>query len=371
MKNRLPPWLMQSHRIEEQKIGGRMVGLGNETERFGGLFPASHNQARSGILYGLSNEQGTLSNDSFFADAFYSEPLTIYAVDYEDPKIDGMLEAFLPMVPAPGELFEYEVFENPLEFQVDTDDARALNSEFKQIEYYGTKVTGKVLNRGLALIIDLDRVKTEVGWAEKRTGKILRRLKRSELLRGTNVLLNAAGQPVTLNATNTALVAGTTSWNVNTDPDMNISQALTIYADTLGFKPNKVFYDAVAWEQRKYALRGNNNAAKFSTAGMTPAELAAWLGVDEVLIGEQRYQVTRTTKSRMAPGQVVAYYADDSPSIEDPSVVKRFTLPTASGGPFRVYQQQLSSKRVLLSVEHYSNVIATATIGAFRFNITA
>lgn len=363
------PQILMPRRIQAPSTDYR---LSNEAgERFGGVMPSNLTQCQSGVLYALSNEGGNLANDSYFADAFYSEPLTIYAVDYRDPKIDGALEALLPQVPAPGELFEYEVFQNPLEFQVDADDERALNKEFKVIEYYGGKQTGKVLNRGLALIIDLDRVKSEVGWAEKRTGKILRRLKRSELLRGTNVLLSAAGTPVKLNTARTGFTPGNTVWGTTADPDLDVSQSLQIYADTLGFKPNRVFYDAVAWEQRKYALRGNDNAAKFSTAGMTQAELAAWLGVDEVLIGEQRYQVTKTTKARMAPGAVICFCADEQPSIEDPSVVKRFTLPTASGGPFRVYQQQLSSKRVLLSVEHYSNVLQTATIGAFRLNIVA
>ena len=344
--------------------------LGNEGgERFGGILPADLNHARSGVMYGLGNEAGSLSNDSFFADAFFSEPLTIYAVDYKDSKIDGAVEALLPAVPASGELFEYEVFQNPQEFMIDTDDARALNAEFKVIEFYGTKQQGKVFNRGLAMIVDLDRVKQEVAWAEKRTGKILRRLKRSELLRGTNVLLTAAGSAVKLNAGRTALTAGNTVWDTNADPDIDLSQSLTIYADTLGFKPNRVYFDAVAWEQRKVALRGNANAGKFVTGNMTPVELAAWLGIDEVLIGEQRYQTTLTTKSRMAPGAVIAFYGDSAPSVEDPSVIKRFTLPTASGGPYRVYQQQLSSKRVLISVEHYSNVIQTATIGAFRMNI--
>lgn len=358
---------MQSRRIETPKF----ASLSNDGDRIRGVMPSNALAAQSGQIYALSNEQGNLANDSYFADAFYSEPLTIYAVDYVDPKIDGALESILPAVNAPGELFEYEIFENPLEFQVDTDDSRALNAEFKQIEYYGSKTQGKVLNRGLAMIVDLDRVKTEVGWAEKRTGKILRRLKRSELLRGVTTLVAAAGTAVKLNAGRTALTAGNTAWDTNADPDLDLRQALEIYADTLGFKPNTVYFDANAWQQRLLALRGNANAAKWTSANMTLAELAAWLGVEKVVIGEQRYQVTKTTKARMAPSAVICYESQDEPSIEDPSVVKRFTLPTASGGPFRVYQQQLSSKRVLLSVEHYSNVLQTATIGAFRLNITA
>ena len=368
MKSKLPVHLMQSRRIENKPSA---FALANDAERIAGTMPATANAAHSGRIYTLANESGVLANDSYFADAFYSQPLTIYAVDYKDPSIDDALDAILPAVPAPGELFEYEIFENPQEFLADTDDTRALNAEFKLIEYYGAKTQGKVLNRGLALVVDLDRVKTEVGWAEKRTGKILRRLKRSELLRGINALVSAAGAAVKLNAGRTALTAGNLVWDTNADPDLDVRQMLTIYADTLGFKPNTVYYDDNAWQQRVFALRGNANAGKFVTGNMTEAELAAWLGVDKVVIGKQRYQTTRTTKSRMASGAVICYQADAEPSIEDPSVIKRFTLPTASGGPFRVYQQQLSSKRVLISVEHYSNVLQTATIGAFRANVVA
>jgi len=357
---------MRSRRIEKPRT------LVNDREdRLHGVMPADVRMAKSGVIIPLGNEAGSLSNDSYFADAFFSEPLTIYAVDYVDKKIDDALELMLPSVPAPNELFEYEVFENPQEFQIDTDDSRPLNADFKLIEYYGTKTQGKVLNRGLAMVVDLDRVKTEVGWAEKRTSKILRRLKRSELLRGINVLLTAAGSAVKLNSGRTALEAGNSTWDTNADPDLDTSQALEIYADTLGFRPNTVYYDANAWQQRLLALRGNSNAGKFVSANMSTTELAAWLRVDKVIIGEQRYQTSLTAKSRMAAGAVICYQSQDSPSIEDPSVVKRFTLPTASGGPFRVYQQQLSSKRVLLSVEHYSNVIQTATIGAFRMAIVA
>ena len=366
-QTKFPKHLLPGRFVEAAKPA---VTLANEGERLGGVLPEAR-QASIGRIYSLSNSAGVLVNDSYSADAWFSAPLTTYAVDYKDPTIDGALEALLPQVNAPGRLFQYSIFENPLEFQVDTDDARGLNEDFKLIVHYGGKTTGEVLNRGLAMYVDLDSTAQEPMWAEKRTGKILRRLKRSELLRGINTLVSAAGAAVKLNAARTALEAGNTVWNTSADPDADIKQALTIYADTLGFKPNRLFYDAVAWDNRFVALRGNDNAAKFSTAAYTPEQLAPVLGVASITVGESRYQTSKTAKSRMAPGAVIAFYGDDQPSVEDASVVKRFTLPTASGGPFRVYQQQLGMKRVLMAVEHYSNTLQTATIGAFRLNVVA
>jgi hypothetical protein len=319
----------------------------------------SVNAAMPERIYSLSNQAvgGTLSNDSLFVESFFQEPLTIYAVGYKDPYIDDALEAILPAVPATPR-FEYAFFKNPQEFLIDVDDVRAVNEEFKQVKYESTKLLGKTLNKGLAMVIDLDAVSTEPAWAEKRVAKLLRRLKRSELLRGINILLTAAGS------------ASNKTWDSSADPDADVLSAVTNYGDTLGFNVNRVLYDVGAWTKRFTSLRGNANAAKFATAGLTEAQLAPVVGVDEIIVLKQRYQSTATAKARMATNKVIGFYAEQQPGLEDPSVVKRFTSPTMSGGPFRVYQQQLSAKRVLLSVEHYSNVLPTSSIGAFALNIS-
>jgi hypothetical protein len=50
------------------------------------------------------------------------------------------------------------------------------------------------------------------------------------------------------------------------------------------------------------------------------------------------------------------------PGKDEPDNLKRFITPTESGGPFRVYLEE-HSKYTDISVEHYSTVIVTSTLG--------
>ena len=67
---------------------------------------------------------------------------------------------------------------------------------------------------------------------------------------------------------------------------------------------------------------------------------------------------------------MVGFYAEDGVGIDDPTCLKRFVSPVEGGGLLRVYVQQISAKLVDVTVEHYSNIIATASIGYLRLNIS-
>jgi hypothetical protein len=43
--------------------------------------------------------------------------------------------------------------------------------------------------------------------------------------------------------------------------------------------------------------------------------------------------------------------------------VKRFVSNTQGGTPFRVFRQVVNAKLVDITVEHYSNILPTATLG--------
>ena len=60
---------------------------------------------------------------------------------------------------------------------------------------------------------------------------------------------------------------------------------------------------------------------------------------------------------------IIQFYALKGADTEDPSNIKRFTSPTDSGGPFRVYVQQVTSKLVDISVERYNLISMTSTLG--------
>ena len=56
--------------------------------------------------------------------------------------------------------------------------------------------------------------------------------------------------------------------------------------------------------------------------------------------------------------------------MEDPSNIKRFTSITESGGEWRVYVQQVTSKLVDITVEHYELIKITSTLGMRKFTVS-
>src|SRR5882762_2681064 len=79
-----------------------------------------------------------LSNESRFAEGYYSEPLTTYLVGWKDPaNIEATLDFLAPPVQAPGRLFEFKQLIDAEEFLSETDDVRAIGADFKRVEYRG------------------------------------------------------------------------------------------------------------------------------------------------------------------------------------------------------------------------------------------
>jgi hypothetical protein len=321
-----------------------------------------------GQIYGLAN-------DSRFIETNFSEPLTTFAVGYQDPNnIEDALEFFAPKVIVPGRLFEWKKWSNAEEFYQEVDDQRAIGADFKRVEYTGIDQTAKTINKGLMMLIDLDQVPLQMpGWENRFVAKLVRRLLRNELYRAIAILVGAT-------------TPTTKKWDVNTDPDSDIVQAGVTSADSQGFQFNRVGYGHSAWAQRFLSLRGNANAAKFATAGMTPEQLAPVLGVDECYVVKERYQSTKSTKSQVVGAQVAMFTARPGQDVEDPSNIKRFVSPppnvfTDAGGAeitrpqgaldLNVYMRQVSAKIVQISVEHYSNIILTSNLGIVVYNISS
>ena len=332
------------------------------------MAPDDDSRIQPGMIYGLAN-------DSRFIETYFSEPLTTYAVGYQDPNnIEAALEFFAPKVIVPGRLFEWKKWSNVEEFYQEVDDVRGIGADFKKVEYTGIDQTGKTLNKGLMMIIDLDQVPLQMpGWENRFVSKLIRRLLRNELYRALAILAAAA--------TNSAK-----TWGSSSDPDADVVSEGVTSADAQGFQFNRVGYGHTAWAQRFLSLRGNNNAAKFSSASLTPAQLAPVIGVDEVYVSKERYQSTKSTKTQMVGSLVLMFTAMAGQDVEDPSNIKRFVSPppnvfTDAGGAsiqrptgaldLNVYMRQVSAKLVQISVEHYSNTILTSSLGIEKFTITA
>ncbi len=106
---------------------------------------------------------------------------------------------------------------------------------------------------------------------------------------------------------------------------------------------------------------------------MTPDQLAARLMVDKVVISRERYQSSASAKSEIVSNLIFGFYAEDGVDTEDPSNVKRFVSNFSAeqgGGLVRVYSQQISSKLVALTVEHYSKIIVTFSSGIRQWTIS-
>src|ERR1035438_9134609 len=91
------------------------------------------------------------ANESFYDMTFYSKALTNYIVDWKDPNdMEATLQFFAPQVIVPGRRFEWKAATNSQEFLSETvDDERAIYADFKRVQYLGTDVVSKTLNRGL------------------------------------------------------------------------------------------------------------------------------------------------------------------------------------------------------------------------------
>lgn len=316
-----------------------------------GIRPAGHD---------LAHEQVALANASRFIEANFSQPLTTYAVGWRDPSnIDAELEFFAPRVPVTRR-FEYAEAVNAEEFLSETaDDLRAIGADFKRVEYAGTKTNAKTDNRGLTMRVDLDQVADKTGWQEMYTGKLLRRLRRGALRRAIT-LLSAA-------ATNTAKTWDTTAGK---DPDQDVMSELVTAQTASGIRPTRVGYGDTAWSKRILAHRAQTTSGGFASAGLSEAELASFLGVEQVLKSTARYQSGAAAKTEIVSNLVLMFNAMGGATTEDSSNIKRFVSPTESGGDVRVYVQQVSAKLVDITVEHYDLIKITSTLGIRKFTVS-
>lgn len=320
--------------------------------------------ARPGERLGLDNgnprpNEICLANESRFNSAFFSKPLTDYAVGWVDQNdLEGLLDFLFPPVQV-GRRFEFKKCDASEEFLADTDDARGIGAEFKRVEYRGTTVNEKTINRGLTMRVDLDQLGEMPRWREVHLNRLLQRLLRNELRRAMTLLTGSA--------TNTAKTWDTTAGK---DPDQDILSELVAGIDESGVRPNRIVFGEVAWNKRLLAHRAQASAGGYASAGLTPAELANFLGVEGARISRERYQATLSGKAKLLGDVVLLYFGQNDPGTEDPSHGKRFWTATEGGGKYRVYENQVNSKTIDLTVEHYSSLVVTSTLGLRKLTIS-
>lgn len=290
------------------------------------------------------------ANASLFDSSHLSEPLTNYAVGWRDESgLDKALAFFAPEVPV-GMRFEYKQFDNVDDFETDTDDARGIGADFKQIIEGGSVIQDKLVNRGLQICVDEDELTDDPNWRERKVRKLLNRIKRNALIRAV-ALLDAA-------ATNTAVTWDATAGK---DPDVDIVNALAAGADRSGMMANRVGYGETARIKRLTSIRAQQHAGGHANAGFNAGDLAAFLGVDDVLFAKSRYG-TGATKTRLMANLVLAFTAYNGIDPEDASNIKRF-FRMLDGQRYRVYEWRDGPKKFRIAVEHYERTRITSTLG--------
>ena len=295
------------------------------------------------------------ANESRFNAAHLSEPLTAFTVGWQDPeKLRELLDFIAPPVLV-GRRFEYKKAVNSEAFLSETDDLRAIGSAFKRVEYTGDTVNEKTLNKGLTIRVDHDE---EVGseWQERYVQLLLQRLLRNEVRRAITALDDAD--------TNLAKV-----WDGTSNPDSDVRNSLVLATNASGIRPNRALYGEGAWDLRSDAFDAQNNAGAFRLAGLTQDELARKLFIDGVKVMSARYQSSSSAKSRILGDQVFLFYALEGQMKDEPSNIKRFVTP-AEDGLFRVFVED-HSKFTDITVEHYSNVVITSSLGIRKITVSA
>lgn len=340
---------------------------GNETAKPGRFYALSNTDLSLLPPVGASSKE--LGNEERFTAAYYSEPLTQYATGWTDPEnLEALVDFIAPKVPV-GRRFEFKSAVNVEAFLSELNDDRAIGSDFQQIEYKGSSVSSKTINRGLKYRLDLDEEGAGILTEELIVARILQRLRRNIYRRGIATLLTASAAAGNTNVTWTY----NSSSNPTPQPDEDIRTLIQTTQTSSGVFPNRLLIDLKSWNIRKRAYAQQALAAgAIYGYGRTVDDVVADQSVDGMMVSKALYQSAEwvtPTKTYILPQNLVAFYGQDNPTRDDPTNLKHFVTPVADGD-FRVYRQPVGSKFVDISVEYYDNIVATASIGLGQLTIT-
>lgn len=305
-----------------------------------------------------SHGQIALANETRFTESHYSAPLTTYIAGVTDGANTQKLIDFVAPGIQVGRRFEYKKWNENEPFYSEIDDIRAIGGNFKTVEFSETTANDKTLNKGLRIFVDHDQVDGIPNWRNNYALMLKQRILRNDARRAVSALTSIA--------TN---VAKTWDASAGKDPDLDVALDMVTGADAQGLSCNRLLYGKIAWTKRWLSHRAQNTAGGFASSALTPDQLAASLGLDGVLVSDQRYQSTATTKTKIVPDVVLEFYALPVQTTEDPSNAKRFWSPCEDGNEFRVYMEE-HAKNTEIIVEHYSNIVVTRTVGLRTLTIS-
>jgi hypothetical protein len=296
----------------------------------------------------------TFANEKSFESGNYSEALTAFAVGWNDAEpLCQLLDFIAPAVPV-ARRFEFKRSDHSEAFLSEIDDVRAEGAAFKRVAYTGESVCSKTLNKGLTVRIDHDEIVSD-DWQERTVQKLLARLYRSELRRAMEALVLVCGEGIELKWSDA---------NAN-GPDADVLKAILDGGGASGVMPKCALFGRKAWQLRHQYYASQDKAGAFAGLLLPPEGLATHLGLDAVRLAKERLEGASGTSYCH---NVLLFNAERYLGKDDASNLKRFITPTPEGN-FRVFVET-HAKYTDISVEHYSHIVNTSSLGAVRLIIS-
>ena len=309
---------------------------------------------------GIGNNRGLVAaaNDSRFAVATYSEPLTNFLVGVLGTDLAALraeLELLAPGVRV-GRRFEFKKNKADTAFLADQDDARAIGSAFSKIADSRESVDSHTTNRGLTATLDRDEMLD--GDMEQTVQMLTAILMRNDLVRAVTAL-------------NTAATNSNKVWDASANPDGDMAADINAALIARGVAPNTVVAGSTAWLYRRAAYEASTKAGALMLGNRTPTEVAAALGVDKFHVSKTIYKAAKGgAKASLLGNYVFMYFLDQMVSKEDGSNLKRFWSPCEGGEEFRVHVDESQAKTIDITVEQYSQIIAVDSGGIRKFTVS-
>lgn len=299
-----------------------------------------------------------MANSSRFAELNFSQPLTDYSLGWgkANPMLDEMLEFVAPMVKTPKR-FEYRQGTNAQYYLSETDDIRAIGSDFKLVQYYGALTSSRTFNKGLTVRIDAEESEGNPTIEQETVDKLMKRLKLNDFRRAITAL-DAID-------TNVAVTWDTTAGK---DPDADLMASVILGNTDIGNSGlNRAIFGITAWQKRFLSLSGQAGLGSGSRSALTVEQVATLVGLDQIKVSREVWAsggAALTTKSQVVGAtRIFVFNATSGAGKDDPSTIKRFVSMTDGGGEYKVYRHEVSAKLTDITVEHHSNIVATSDLG--------
>jgi hypothetical protein len=173
---------------------------------------------------------------------------------------------------------------------------------------------------------------------------------------------------------NVSAEGGKGTWNASTDPIEQLDEQLVALETALGRRPNRILMGTLAWQ----IMRDNaKTQARFKSgfASITRDMVSNVLIFPcEIQIGGLIYNAAQPqatkNKARNVGSDVFLFYADQNPTMEDPSFAKTFTTGRGGITSVRTYREE-GSRSDIVAVDWNRQFAITNSEGVKRLTVTS